>query len=236
MREVLAKLYELQVTDSAIEGRQQELARLDRGEELGRQVEALRAQAAEAEQRRHALEVEAREQEYEMRALEEKRKGHERQLYGGRVSNPKKLEELEHEVAMLARESDRRAERALELMEETEAAGRELQEVQAGLAAREGEWQAAAQAYQRRSAELAAELAQLQAQRSQVEAELPRPLLAQYQRIRNRQPLAVVRVAGKGTACPGCHLGLSADLLKALKTADRVLNCENCGRILHWQD
>lgn len=64
---------------------------------------------------------------------------------------------------------------------------------------------------------------------------LPREVLALYERVgkaRNGVAAAVV----KNGSCGGCYGNLPTQLLNRIRGMDQIITCENCGRILIWQE
>jgi hypothetical protein len=43
-------------------------------------------------------------------------------------------------------------------------------------------------------------------------------------------------VAVRNGACGGCFGNLPTQLLNRIRDMDKIITCENCGRILIWQD
>ena len=154
-------------------------------------------------------------------------------LDSGAVTSPKDLENLQHEIASLARRQSDLEDVVLEIMERRESAqarAAELAERVADVQARIEETAARRDAaYQRLDAEVAA----VTEERAAKAAELPADLLKLYEKLRQQQ-------GGIGAArlyqrrCEGCRLELNITELNEVRDAapDTVLRCENCRRIL----
>jgi predicted nucleic acid-binding Zn-ribbon protein len=75
---------------------------------------------------------------------------------------------------------------------------------------------------------------QLDAKVAEMEASLPLPVLARYQRVSARMPRAVVAVIN-GT-CYGCFVAVpTAQASDADRNAE-IRSCQNCGRFLYYVD
>jgi len=235
VNEELSTLYKIQQIDLEVARLQQALAQLDTGAELERRIGALEAEQAELRRRQEAFENESLDCELEIRTLEEKRDRFNSQLYGGRVSNPRQLHDLEEEVAMLGREIRKVEDRLLELMEA-------LESLRSQIAARESQLGQLTQALQQAravhaetSGRLATELSQFEAQRQEEVSKVSAGALRRYDQIRLRSGnLGLVRVTGSD--CPGCHIGLPSETIKQLKAGKAALTCDNCARLLYWQE
>ncbi|OAA28628.1 hypothetical protein UG55_1005142 [Frankia sp. EI5c] len=151
----------------------------------------------------------------------------------GQVTNSRELENLQAELASLARRQGVLEDEALERMEAVEA----LQEKLTGLAA-EHERLAAelADAERRRDeqfGDIDTEATKKRSERETLAPVLPAPLVTLYERIRGSSG-GVGAAALVRRRCEGCHLELSGGDLRAVAAApaDEVVRCEECRRIL----
>ncbi|CAM5558752.1 hypothetical protein SABIM44S_04195 [Streptomyces abikoensis] len=145
----------------------------------------------------------------------------------------KDLENLQREVASLAKRQGDLEDVVLEVMERRESAQERVTE----LTGRVGSVQAKVDdAVARRDAavsEIDAEAASVTKEREIVAASVPADLLKLYDRLREKQ-------GGIGAArlyqrrCEGCRLELDITELNEVRAAaaDKVVRCENCSRIL----
>lgn len=154
-------------------------------------------------------------------------------LDSGAVTSPKDLENLQREIASLARRQSDLEDIVLEVMERREAAQQrsaELAERVASLEAKAGE------AEQRRTAALEsidAEGFTVGKQREVLAGTVPADLLKLYDKLRGQQGgIGAARLYQK--RCEGCRLELNITELNEVRAApaDAVVRCENCRRIL----
>lgn len=75
-------------------------------------------------------------------------------------------------------------------------------------------------------------LTSLSSARDELVQKIKKPLLAAYERLRNRYKRAIVPV--KDDNCLGCFMKLPTSITAHGRTDKEVLVCENCGRILYW--
>lgn len=151
----------------------------------------------------------------------------------GQVSSPRELENLQHEIASLAKRQQDLEEVELEVMQRLE----DVQALLGSLAAQRATVEESlAAAGGRRDAQFAAidaETAELAGQRSALVPDVPEALLALYEKLR-------ATGGGVGAAelrqrrCQGCRLELNTTDVNRIRAAapDEVLRCEECGRIL----
>lgn len=154
-------------------------------------------------------------------------------LDSGQVANPRELENLQSELASLARRQGVLEDEALERMESVEALETKLAALAADQERLESERRTAERRRDEQFGEIDVEEAKRRSEREALAPVLPEPLVALYQRIRGSS-------AGVGAAalvrrrCEGCHLELSGGDLRAVAAApaDEVVRCEECRRIL----
>ncbi len=233
MSEQLAVLYEVQQADLEISRLKQALASLDTGEGLRAEIAAAEAGAAKLRKRLETLEAEHLDQTLEMETLIEKRSRFETQLYGGKVSNPRQLTDLQEEVNMLRREGDRVETRVIELMLELEQERADLAGQEAELAGQRARLQELLQQVDMTSRRLQAEIAEWEERRKGAAAQVNAHLLKRYDQIRvSKGNLGLARVTDQ--TCPGCRVAIPSERLKAIKAGRVGETCDNCGRMLMW--
>jgi uncharacterized protein len=153
-------------------------------------------------------------------------------LDAGQVSSPRELENLQSEIASLARRQSDLEEIVLDVMERSEAAQSGRNSLAAERDQIAGE---RAGVLARRDAalgEIAEEAGKAQDRRAAVAAEEPADLMALYEKLRAQH--GVGAAALRGGRCQGCRLSLNTVDLNDIRAAapDEVLRCEECRRIL----
>jgi uncharacterized protein len=154
-------------------------------------------------------------------------------LDSGAVTSPRDLENLQHEIASLARRQSDLEDVVLDVMERRESAQNRIAELSQRLGSLE---EKAAEAESRRAAAaegIDTETASLTKERSVVAGSVPADLLAFYEKLRGQS-------GGVGAArlhqrrCEGCRLELGVTELNEIRAAapDTIVRCENCLRIL----
>ena len=145
----------------------------------------------------------------------------------------KELEGLQHEIATLANRQGDLEEVVLEIMERLESSQSRAAELGAQRAAAEARVAELTASRDTTTAEIDAEIEQLQAQRATQAGSLADDLVALYEKIREQQ-------GGIGAAelrqrrCGGCRLELNNVEINELRDADpdEVMRCDECRRIL----
>ena len=72
-------------------------------------------------------------------------------------------------------------------------------------------------------------------ERKNITVRVGKPAFAIYERVRKSKGGAVV-VSVKKKACSGCHKSLPPQRIQEIKKADGIICCDNCGRILIWNE
>lgn len=172
----------------------------------------------------------------QLRAFDHEREDHrtrlrsrEKELMSGRIRSPSELMQLSDEVQHMKTRFLEEEEAQLHLMEDAEAADEAVLEATTSLheartlsAAEEGPLKEELEASRK-------ELAEVEAERDHIWAQIPPEAQSAYSRTRV-QP-AVTRVLSN--QCTGCHVTVTTSGMQLLRRgSDDLVRCENCGRIL----
>ena len=151
----------------------------------------------------------------------------------GLITNPKDLERMQHELESLERRITSLEDEELEVMATLEDAQRNLDSLTAQVTAADERLAVLAASRDEKAVEIDKELAELEARRTPVVAEVPADLLALYEKLRAAKG-GVGAAALRARQCGGCRLTIDhAELaLIAQKPDDEVVRCEECQRIL----
>lgn len=72
-------------------------------------------------------------------------------------------------------------------------------------------------------------------ERQNIIVRVPKRIMSIYERIRKSRGGSVV-ITVKKRACGACFKALPPHRIQELKRADQLITCDNCGRLLIWQD
>jgi predicted nucleic acid-binding Zn-ribbon protein len=207
-----------------------EHAELDRLQQRDAQlrVTAASLEAEQGDLKRAQVKAEADVDQVRLRIDRDRKR-----LDAGQVSSPRELENLQSEIASLARRQSDLEEIALEVMERQEA----VQGSREAAATEQAEIAAARDVIAARLdaalAEIREQAGKAAGQRASVAAQEPADLLALYERMREQHGGVGAAALHRGR-CEGCHLSLNTVDLNSIRAADpdEVLRCEECRRIL----
>lgn len=204
------------------------------------EAERLDAERAEVQQSISAVEVrisdltrEQRKADADVEQVRARKDRDEKRLQAGQVGSPKELESLQHEVETLTRRQSELEDAELEVMERLETASTEQTDLRARLGEVEQQLASVTSKRDDAYAEIDAEVERTRADRTEKAKGIPEDLMKLYERLRGQH-------GGVGAAqlhqrrCEGCRMELDRTFLSqiAAAPADRVLRCEECGRIL----
>lgn len=226
------QLFRLQQIDSQIDATRARIL----------EIETALAKDAELQQAQHDDQAAANRLEQERKLLSRAEEAVQAQrvkieqieatLYGGKVRNPKELQDLQNEIAALKRYLVVLEDRQLEAMLSVEEAenGRS-----ATTAALETAGAHSAQKNSRLTADwdtLSADLDRLETESSATASSILEEDLALYEKLRQqRRGVAVAKVTDR--ACSACGSTLNAALLHAARSPSQISRCDVCGRILY---
>ena len=173
----------------------------------------------------------ARDLELEVNSLNNKIATSEKRLYGGSVTNPKELSDMQGEIISLKRRRAVLEDELLEAMVYSEEAESELEACRAALADTEASWQADQAAQKNEMSELETRLEQVRDEREKSRRSADEDDLALYDKVRSHYGSVTVATLRDGV-CSFCAVAPSSTKLGRIRSGRELLQCGNCGRIL----
>jgi predicted nucleic acid-binding Zn-ribbon protein len=232
MLDAIEKLLILQDRDRKIRRLNAELARIDperkmfqfRASELQSALETCKARVKQLESDRKALELEV-ESKKELIAR-----------YSNQQLQTRKNDEyraLAHEIDTCNKEIHDIEDRELELMEQAEAAQKEVQRSTQGASEARTLMEEQLSKLSAREENLKKELSELQQNREELAGAVDESVRARYERLVRSKGENVVVGISHGV-CGGCHMRVPPQLLVQCQAQQEVVTCSNCGRILYY--
>ena len=194
------------------------------------ELERLRKAEVAAQEEHRSLGTTARLAELEAASLQSRIRELDRRLYGGTVRNPAELMEMQRELEVMRAKLSTAEDDALERMEQVDQSQSSLQTASSLVTARESQRAASLEPMRARLATLTAERDVLNAERDAVRADADPGDLSLYARIAAHRRPAVTGLAGE--FCAGCHMPVSNEERRAVRTGTGLTQCANCDRIL----
>ena len=225
-------LYRLQQVDSQIDQIQ---ARLKSIQQILENDETLRT----ANERFAALTDKHRDAERAMRLSEadvEKQRikieQTEASLYGGKVHNPKELQDLQKDVASLKRHLETLEERELEAMILAETAEKDWQTAKTDLERVQSNLKEQHKDLTGESETLRKNLERLNSERQAVVTDIAGQTLNVYDQLRKqKRGLAITTIADN--SCEACGTTLTPSQKQNARSTSQLFHCPTCGRILY---
>jgi predicted nucleic acid-binding Zn-ribbon protein len=226
---ITKQLYELQELDTDIEHTSQTLV-LKTGQ-LGKRDTLDAAQNALTSEQNHLAELKhaRKDTEFQVDDILNKIAVAEKQLYGGTVKNPKELSNIQHEISNFKNLNDPLENKALEIIDQVEAAEKMVAALTVDYAKLEAEWHLQQKQLAADIELLKKVLAGLRENRNALVDQIELPAVTLYEKIRQQKKLAVSKV--EQGICRSCRISLSASALQKARSGQPVL-CGSCGRIL----
>ena len=229
----LQTLINLQAIDTRIAALDADAARLPK------EIAAIHAAVEEAKKhvdqtktRLDAARKDQRAKEKDLEVVQAKRSKNEARLY--EVKTNKEYSAVLTEIEEIKQEKARMEEEVLVLMEAQERLTGEIREAETRFKQREGEGRGQEATLKEQLRGIETELAAVRTERKKLAAQLPAPILADYDRIlRARAGLALVPVA-KPNFCGACRMTITPQRLQELRAQSSLIPCESCGRYLYW--
>jgi predicted nucleic acid-binding Zn-ribbon protein len=226
------RLFRLQQVDTHLDDVAKRLAEIERklaDDDVVREARAaIEAQGSAID----ATRKEISQADSEVKAAQLKLKENQDALYGGKVKNPKELQDLQLEAENLTRHLKEHEDAELDKMMQLEEQQAGLQQAQADLEAVLAQRGVDQRILGREQAELQTEKERLQEEREPALHGISPEALSVYEGLRkNKGGLAVAKAAGK--ECSGCGAELSAALAQAARSPNELARCDTCKRILY---
>jgi len=232
MLEIIEKLLILQDRDRRILRVTEELAH------IGPEREGLKKKAAATQQALEAAKTRVRqiESERKQRDLEIEAKKSQIEKYLNQQLLTRKNEEykaLAHEIEMAKDEIFKIEDAQIVLMEQAEAAQKEVARATAEAAAAKKLLDEQIGHLNTREENLKQELAELQSGRAALAGAVDGSTGNRYERLFKSKGENVV-VGIEHSACGGCHMKLPAQIVTNCRAQAEVITCPSCGRILYF--
>jgi hypothetical protein len=231
----LQTLIHLQEVDTRIAALEAEGARLPR------RIAALQAALAEARRTVETVKVRLDATRKELRAREKdlddigvKRSRSEGRLY--EVKTNIEYSAVLAEIETIKRQKAQTEEEILALMERQEALAVEIREAEARYRTGEDQARRDEAMIRDRLTAVERELQGVRGERTILARELPRGVLADYERILKARGGLGVAAVDAAHVCGGCRVTIRPQAIQELRAGEALLHCESCGRFLYWQE
>lgn len=226
-----SQLYDLQLTDSQLDRHRNRLNHIHAILADNQEVQAAETDMKAAQTALKVAEINLREAEQRVKEQRLKIKQTDAKLYGGKIHNPKQLQDLQEESEALKRFLEVVEDRQLACMLDMDDHREVFTAAQASL---DQARQNAATLHQEMTQELSIiqkETQHLENMRITMVQSIQPPDLALYEKLR-KQRLGVAVSFVNERACSACGATLTAALYQTARSPSQLTHCDACGRIL----
>lgn len=225
-------LHRLQQVDRQIDHAHSQLDNirqtLENDAELRESLKRLESAKTDHHHAHHELKI----SEAEVQAQKIKIEHAESSLYGGKVQNPKELQDLQKDIASLKKHLAVLDEREFEAMIKVEDADSHLQNEKTKLELIQARLGSEHKRLIEDQSILARKLEQLAEEREATLAPIENNLLQTYENLRQQKKgVAIAEVSDGG--CASCGATITASLQQNARSQKQLAHCPSCGRILY---
>jgi len=225
-------LYRLQRVDSQVDQIQARLQTIQRTLENDEALRAANEHFNAAADKHKNAERTMKLSEAEVQKQRIKIEQTETNLYGGKVHNPKELQDLQKDVASLKRYLETLEERELEAMISAETAEKELQTAKTDLERVQSNLKEQHKDLTQESETLRKNLERLHSERQAVVTDIAGQALSVYEQLRKqKRGLAITTI--EDNSCEACGTTLTASQQQTARSTSQLFRCPTCGRILY---
>lgn len=208
--------------------------------DLPQQVNALKKELAETKANFNKLKNELEEAkrsrlhwEVEIKALQDQLKKYQNQLY--EVKTNKEYDAITMEIDDTKEKIDEAETKVLEFIESEEQFDKEIKNLESQIEFLGDDLQRKEKELEQKIQTTETESIILEKKRQELIANIKKPLLYQYERIRKvKGNTAIVNI--NKYACGGCFSAIPPQKVLEIKTMEHLMFCESCGRILVYKN
>jgi predicted nucleic acid-binding Zn-ribbon protein len=190
------------------------------------QLESVRLKAKE-------LEVERKKLENDAQTVRDRIAKYQAQKFQTRKND--EFQALSHEIERGEKDIQSIEDRELDLMEAAEKEKAVIGEMEKQFAALKGQFDRQTSDIDEKIKAIADQLAEVEKDRTKLVEAVDEDLRDTYERLlRSKNGEAVVGL--QHDVCSGCHMKVTPTTSSKCRTRKEIVHCENCGRILYWED
>ncbi len=226
------KLFRLQQVDTQLDQVKARLSEIERKLAEDEIISQAQQGLQEAQRVQQGAQKELNNSELEVKSVQAKLKENQDSLYGGKVRNPKELQDLQMEADSLKKHVQALEDVQLEKMMALEECQSAVNAAEEALEAARAQRAVEERTLGSEQSQLAIESARLEEERSADLHTISAEDLKIYEGLRaTKGGIAVAKAQNK--TCAACGAELSASLAQAARSPSELARCDNCHRILY---
>lgn len=151
------------------------------------------------------------------------------------IKNNKEYQALLKEIEAAEQENKAIEDDILGLMEKIDAAAGHITAAEQRAKEEAAEIQVEQKQHEAALVKLQEELKAIEEERQKAIVRIPKPVLAQYQRLLGTKA-GIAIVEARGESCSGCYMSIPPQVYVNVKKNESIITCPNCGRILYFKE
>lgn len=229
-------LFALQQVDTEIDSRLTRISRVDAALHDDREVREAKETLENAEKGLRAANSYLKDIEYQSDEAKSHADKLEQKLYGGDIKGGKEAEKAQSEIAAFRARRKELEDHTVSAMAQLEAQTQLVQQAKERLAAVQAEADKNKEALQAERTNLEAELPSFRAEREKRKQMVVSPDLVLYEKLRStKNGIAVAQAEVSGKLCGKCRADLPPAKTREVKNPNAIVTCPSCGRILFYK-
>lgn len=149
------------------------------------------------------------------------------------IADDRELTEFQNKIKSYASEVEAARSALQTLKTDIERLDEELVKVRNELKTLSNEYNELKKQYEEQIKSIGISVDEIKKEKQELKARLDKNLLDKYQALKKHKHTAVALL--DGDKCSGCNMSLPSVVLTAVKEGKRIIECENCGRILYYK-
>lgn len=226
------KLFQLQEIDSALDKARKRILEIQSMIEKDKTIQTAQVKVEKQEKLFISEKNRFDELDDEIQTRKNKKAQSESSLYGGGISNPKELQDLQKEINYLTSTISEMEDQLLQKMIQLEIVEEELSEDKANLKSKNSDFETRKSLLLGEKNQLENTIDSLNAQRQSIIGQIDMQTLEIYKSMReSKSGFAVARL--EDDACSACGTSLTASQRQQARSPGTLLYCPSCGRIIY---
>ncbi len=197
-------------------------------------VQSAQTQVANARKTLTPLQTKARDLDLEIQSTIQKARATEQHLYSGQVKNPKEMQDMQQEIQSLNKRHGELENHLLEMMVAAEEGEAALHEAEATLTGVTAEWESQHQELLDEKKTLEKQASQLLEQRKTALTQVEPGSQKIYDALKPKKNYHAVALLN-GSSCSMCGVDQTMAIEREARQGQKLVYCENCGRILVYR-
>lgn len=152
-------------------------------------------------------------------------------LESGEIKAFKQLEQIEQKISEAEEKLAEKKQELMALSQDMESLNKRLQSITLRLRKGKKDYDRIKKEYDLSTEEINAQYKEIKSQMDAIKGKLNNSLLRKYEAVKNSHASAMAEIEGE--RCGGCNMALASLVIQNVKSKAKLIECENCGRILY---